>query len=660
MANQVPDYLGPYRVLKLLGRGGMGTVYEAEHDTTRERVAVKIVSEELAHEQRFQRRFEAEIQTLIRLKHPNIVRLIGTGVHKSLPFYSMEFIEGINLHSKLKQEHRIQWEQMLEWAIDIASALKQAHDFGIIHRDLKPANLMVTPEGRIKLLDFGISRLFGNVNATMPGSTVGTADYMPPEQAEGTAVTPRSDLYALGAICYTCLSGRPPFIGKSIPEILFNVRYGVYTPLHQHAPDVPKEFCSLVDELLSREMEKRPATAYLTMNRLQSLRAGLKRREADKSEVSETSSGNPNSDPAKGLDIPGTTKVQEQTSVHLNELPSVAELSDSPYHDATRIDPPKGSGALDSAQETNRDGKRGKAVSDSNHTAALESGSEKSDRRDVSNHEEATQEHITGDPRLSQGPRVSSITERGSTFSVISDRDRARATIFDTPDPIVTERQRWAEISLLIAGLIGCAFAFYYFTRPADPNRLYDPILAAMTSGDESRLLELEDQINAFKQRFPEDSRLDKIDLASSEVDYLKRLRHLQRSTSNKYQGQEAMVSSLREIVRTKELFPDRSKSLLLAFLDTYPDSILTDEEKAWTRFAKKLFSEMEAKRDPESEKVKISQLESLYSRIMATESPSGRDKAIRGLIQLYEKEPWAVPIVTKATAELKNLIPSP
>ena len=222
--NSQPDYVGPYRVVRLLGRGGMGTVYEGVHEKTQERVAVKIISEDLAHEQRFQRRFDAEIQTLIRLKHPNIVRVIGTGAHKSLPFYSMEFIEGMNLHQKLKVEKRIGWEIVLDWAIEIASALKQAHDFGIVHRDLKPANLMITPENKVKLVDFGISRLFGNFNATMPGSTIGTADFMPPEQAEGIVATPRSDLYALGAICYACLSGRAPFLGNSVPEILFNVR----------------------------------------------------------------------------------------------------------------------------------------------------------------------------------------------------------------------------------------------------------------------------------------------------------------------------------------------------------------------------------------------------------------------------------------------------
>ena len=212
MLGALPEFIGPYRVVRLLGRGGMGVVYEAIHEKNHERVAVKIISEELSSESRFHSRFEAEIQTLIRLKHPNIVRLIGIGEADSLPFYSMEFVEGMNLHQKLKIERRIDWQTVLDWAIQIAGALKQAHDFGIIHRDLKPANLMITQENTIKLLDFGISKLFGGDGSTQPGATVGTADFMPPEQAEGITVSPRSDLYALGAICYACLAGRAPFL----------------------------------------------------------------------------------------------------------------------------------------------------------------------------------------------------------------------------------------------------------------------------------------------------------------------------------------------------------------------------------------------------------------------------------------------------------------
>lgn len=636
-----PEYLGPYRVLRMIGRGGMGTVYEAVHDTRNERVAVKIVSEELAHEQRFQRRFEAEVQILLRLKHPNIVTIIGSGYYKSSPFYSMEFIDGVNLHQKLKLERKLKWELVLNWAIDIASALKQAHDFGIVHRDLKPANLMVTSDDKIKIVDFGISRLFGNDGSTIPGSTVGTADFMPPEQAEGSVATPRSDLYALGAICYNCLSGRPPFIGKSVPEILFNVRYGTYTPLSQLVPDVPKEFCDLIDEMLSRDPSKRPATAYLAMNRLQSLRAGLKRREAERT-GSESKGDELKGSGAASLNA-NSPEEPEQTSVDLNALPSVADLSNSPYHDATRIDPPKDIRADDDAVVCTTPDHAGRKTGPLGLPPEI---------AQEATREQVTEASVAGDLSQSAPP-----TLRESTFSEVRDSDRNRSFVFGNPDPVAKQREWWTEISLLVGALALCASAFYYFLRPVDSSRMHDLIFAAMTSGDEARLLELEDQINEFQQKFPEDPQIDQVEAAAREVDYLKRLRYLQRASSAKYKGQEAIISALREIVRSKEATPDRSKELLLAFLSAYPEEVLSEDEKPWARFARRLRDDLEAKRDPESEKVKFSQLESLYNRIMASELPLNREQALRGLITLYSQELWAKPIVERAAAELGDVI---
>ena len=635
MVQSTPEFLGPYRVVRLLGRGGMGTVYEAVHETSQERVAVKLISEELAREPRFQRRFEAEIQTMLRLKHPNIVRLIGIGDHLSLPFYSMEFIDGINLHQMLKLERRVAWEVVLDWAIEIASALKQSHDFGIIHRDLKPANLMLTPQNTIKLLDFGISRLFGNINATIPGSTIGTADFMPPEQAEGAVATPRSDLYALGAICYACMSGRAPFTGNSVPEILFNVRYGIYTPLSHLVPEVPEEFCKLVDELLSREEAKRPATAYLTMNRLLAMRAGLRRREQQKHESQADNSSEQISKGHSG---------EEQTSIGIDAIPSIADLSDSPYHDATRIEP------------SGESGRKNSGPVKAEHVV----GEPKSDKlaKDQTAAEEATREHITGGSLVNHASAPGISTERGSSFSEVTDKDRARAMTFDLPDPVIRDRERWKEIIWIAAALAACAGAFYYFSRPVNPDQLYAPILAAMTNGDETRLLELEEQITDFQKKHPDDARISQIESAADQVAYLKQLRFLQRRASGGDLGQEAIVSALRDIVRRSQTDPVRSILKLDALLNAYPDDLLTQDEQGWMNFAKRLRRELDSKRDAESDRVKYTQLENHYSRIIGTELSVDRERALRGIIELYGQEPWAVAIVSKAAEELKNLMP--
>jgi serine/threonine-protein kinase len=586
----------------------MGVVYEAIHEKNHERVAVKIISEELSNESRFHSRFEAEIQTLIRLKHPNIVRLIGIGEAESLPFYSMEFVEGMNLHQKLKLERRIDWPTVLDWAIQIAGALKQAHDFGIIHRDLKPANLMITQENTIKLLDFGISKLFGGDGSTQPGATVGTADFMPPEQADGTTVSPRSDLYALGAICYACLTGRAPFLGKNIPEILFNVRYGPYTQMNQLAPEVPEEFSKLIDDLLSRDPSKRPATSYLTMNRLLSLRAGLKQREAKQHE------GKLDGQPSEALDVHTSPT---QTSIDVRNLPSIADLADSPYHDATRIEIVRG--------------------------------------------DEATREHIAGGSLVQRHTHSGLPTSGRTTFTEVSDQDRAKVSIFEGPSPEVEKRERWGEILLILGALVACIAGFFYFSRPVHPDRLYEPIAAALTSEDESRLLDIENQIEAFKEKYPNDLRLGQLNAAAEKIDYLKRLRFLQRRSSNRYPGQDAMVSVLRDIVGIKDTQSEIAKSKLAAFENAYPLELLDANEQAWARFARQLDEELDSQVESASDKTRSSQLEDHYDKVMRSGSPN-QERAIRlqALIQLYAKEAWALPIVTKATEELDKLMPLP
>lgn len=611
MLGAMPEFLGPYRVIRLLGRGGMGVVYEAIHEKNHERVAVKIISEELSNESRFHSRFESEIQTLIRLKHPNIVRLIGIGQADSLPFYSMEFVEGMNLHQKLKLERRIDWQTVLDWAIQIAGALKQAHDFGIIHRDLKPANLMITSENTIKLVDFGISKLFGRDGSTQTGASVGTADFMPPEQAEGTTVSPRSDLYALGAICYTCLAGRAPFLGNNIPEILFNVRYGPFTPIRKLVPEVPEEFCKLIDDLLSRDPSRRPATAYLTINRLQALRAGLKQRQTKQQWQQEANLDKP---PSATLDVPTSPT---QTSIDVRELPSIADLSDSPYHDATRIE--------------------------------------------VVWADEATREPITDGSPVQKHYYSEPPTSSRTTFTEVSDQDRAKVSIFEGPSPEVEKRQRWGEILLILGALGACIAGFFYFSRPVNPDLLYEPIAAALTSGEDARLLDIEDQIEAFRGKYPNDPRLDKLDAAAEQIEYLKRLRFLQSRSSTRYPGQDAMVSVLRDIVNIKDAQSAIAKSKLAAFETAYPLELLDAKEQAWARFARQLHAQLDSQVESASEKIRYSQLENHYERLMQSGAPNQQlTLRLQGLIHLYSKETWALPIITKATKELDKLMPSP
>jgi serine/threonine-protein kinase len=271
------EYLGPYKVERVLGQGGMGIVYEGIHAKTGQPVAIKVIANSLADQERFRRRFAAEVETLKKLQHPHIIQLIGYGEEKGKLFYSMEFVKGESLHHRIKRDGPMQWRDVCRLISEMCGALKTAHDQGVIHRDLKPANIMLDTDGNVKLADFGIAKFFGSEEMTAAGSIVGTADYMPPEQAEGKAVTSKSDLYSVGSIAYFALTGRPPFVGRSVPEVLYSVRYEHFPPVRTLAPKTPEELEGLIHELLQKDPAKRPPTALVIGNRVRAIRHGVDR-----------------------------------------------------------------------------------------------------------------------------------------------------------------------------------------------------------------------------------------------------------------------------------------------------------------------------------------------------------------------------------------------
>ncbi len=246
------EQLGPYRIVRKLGRGGMGTVYEGVDIETDARAAVKLLSVAVADDEGFRRRFEAEVDTLKKLNHPNIVRLFGFGEQDGLLFYAMELVEGNSLESELVRGRRFGWREATQIGIDVCHALRHAHDRGVVHRDIKPGNLLLDPDGRVKLSDFGIARFFGNTRITSVGSVLGTAEYMAPEQAEGLAVGPRSDLYSLGGVLYVLLTGQPLFEAKSFQEALRKQRLETPDRVSKHVSDVP----AVLDDIIAQLLEK--------------------------------------------------------------------------------------------------------------------------------------------------------------------------------------------------------------------------------------------------------------------------------------------------------------------------------------------------------------------------------------------------------------------
>ncbi len=271
--------LGPWVIDEELGRGGMGCVYLAHREPAAEgapeRAAVKVLAAQLAAESGFQERFRREIDILRQLDHPHIVRFYESGVEDGRYWYAMEHVPGPSLEEVREKQGRLPWQEVLDVALQVTPALKHAHDRGIIHRDLKPSNLLRAESGEqagtVKLTDFGIARLFASDHLTITGSVVGTAEYLSPEQAMGKPVTKRSDLYSLGVVLYTLLTGKTPFEGEPL-ELLHKHRYAQFERPSRLVSGLPPDLEAVVCELLEKEPEKRPPDAGVLYRRLDSLR----------------------------------------------------------------------------------------------------------------------------------------------------------------------------------------------------------------------------------------------------------------------------------------------------------------------------------------------------------------------------------------------------
>lgn len=246
----------------------MGTVFRATDENSNEEVAIKVLSAAYADDDHFRSRFESEINTLLKLDHPNIVRLLGHGEEDGNLFFTMELVKGQSLHALQRKGHRFSWQDVIGIAMDVCSGLQHAHYRGILHRDIKPANLLKTENGTTKITDFGIAILFGEKRHTAHGGAIGTADYMSPEQAQGKAITERSDLFSLGCVMYALLSGRPPFAEKNVQSTIHSLTTRDATPLRQFSPETPPELEQLILKLLRKDPKDRIGTAQALNRRL--------------------------------------------------------------------------------------------------------------------------------------------------------------------------------------------------------------------------------------------------------------------------------------------------------------------------------------------------------------------------------------------------------
>jgi serine/threonine-protein kinase len=322
--------VGNYRVDRKLGDGGMGSVFLAYDEMLDREVALKVLRPELAQQAALMDRFRQEAIALARLNHPRIASLHGLERHDDNLVMVMEYVRGSTLEHTVQQFGRIGWTRAAEMCSDILDALDHAHDKGVIHRDIKPANAMLGPDGRVKVMDFGIARLRDRDRQTRAGHAVGTPTYMSPEQLRGEEVDGRSDLYAVGAVLFELITGRIAFEADSDYELMMKQLNEMPPPPSRLVSDVPPSIDAVVLTAMAKQRESRYRDATVMRNALQ---------EALAQHGSATS--------ARPAPVAPPTRLVSDIPVAMNEtgelrsdVPPATRLADAAHVPATRLAPP--------------------------------------------------------------------------------------------------------------------------------------------------------------------------------------------------------------------------------------------------------------------------------------------------------------------------------
>ncbi len=258
--SRIGTSVGPYVVERVLARGGMGVVYLAHDPGLRRKVAIKLMLKDQMGDEDAARRFQREARASAALSHANIasVFLVGTDGDGS-PFMAMEFLSGGSLLDLIRKRTPVTFSQSADFMAQAAEGLRAAHKQGIIHRDIKPGNLMLTGDGSLKVVDFGLAKvMFDDTYRTVEGTVLGTPKYMSPEQGQGRNLDFRSDVYSLGASFYHLITGRPPFEAETSVQIMFKHASSPLVPMRSLIPTVPIEW----DNVIARCMRKEPGDRY--------------------------------------------------------------------------------------------------------------------------------------------------------------------------------------------------------------------------------------------------------------------------------------------------------------------------------------------------------------------------------------------------------------
>ncbi len=285
MQAQLKASFGHYEIRSLIGSGGMGEVYLADDKKLGRRVAIKFLNEKYSKDEDLLNRFIQEAKAASALNHPNLITVYEIGEHEGSHYMSTEFIEGKTLRDRMKE--RLTFDDALSIAVQTSEALSAAHQAGIIHRDIKPENIMVRPDGYVKVLDFGLAKLSEFMEGsgedetkklvkTNPGVVMGTVSYMSPEQARGKPTDARSDVFSFGIVLYEMLTGRIPFGGETVTDILSSIISTEPPSVTSLAPHLPRELQRIVQKTLKKKRDQRYQSTRDLLGDLKELRDELR------------------------------------------------------------------------------------------------------------------------------------------------------------------------------------------------------------------------------------------------------------------------------------------------------------------------------------------------------------------------------------------------
>ena len=632
------EKLGPYKLEKILGRGGMGTVYIGLNEESGERAAVKVLSAHLSDDASFRDRFKVEIETLKRLLHPNIVQLFGFGEEEGHLFYVMELVTGRSLQDELVAGRRFTWREVARIGIAVAQALKHAHDRGIIHRDLKPANLLIDEHDHVKLADFGIAKLYGGTGVTADGGVLGTADYMAPEQADGKQITSRCDLYSLGSVLHALLAGRPPFAGRSLVEVIASLKNDAPPPIRRLAPDTPAEFENILLQLLEKDPHKRIPTAMALANRLKAMEHALSpdthiASAAIMDDELRLAAPEPSAAAAARNVSPGKTSADRGPSGITVPL---ADTDDQDYRIAGEPAPLFPQAEIPGAK-LQPPGSRATDISG---------------------------QRASGSVGGNAGPQPS-IAARASHFTTVSEAElRGRSTADEEQG-----MAHWIKVSLLLAATVAvCGGVLWYATRPPSMDQLYARIKAAGEKGEAEALVEVEPQITQFLATYPTDARAREVEQYRQTVELfrLQRRFELRARRSGGVDGLTPVERAYLQAVQQSLSDPETALTQFQAIIDVFGGPVDTSQDAAERRshqqcldLAQKQMEQLKKtveKMRLEQNAVLLRQLE--RADRLATDDRASAERIWEGIITLYGDKPWAAEFVSRAEAHLAETEP--